>query len=440
MARIVLNTFGSLGDLHPFLAIAMELQKRGHSVIIATSEVYRKKIEGEKVGFAPVRPDVGEVLGNTALLEKIWDQRRGTEYLLKEVILPHIQDGFEDLTAATRHADLLITHSAGYAGPIAAEAMKLCWLSVALQPMTFFSATDPPVLGAARWLRQPHFLGRWPFRLVRRIARLQTGRWVASVRRFRRSLGLSASSHPLFEGQFSPYGTLALFSKQYAQPQPDWPPSVTVTGFVFYDQLGAGLTEYTSGAQESVIKELDEFLQNGPPPVLFTLGSSAVMFPGAFFEESLRAAQQLGIRAVLLAGNQPSPTVPGDLKKSIFVAGYAPYSQLMPEAALTVHQGGIGTTAQALRAGKPMLIVPWAHDQPDNAERARKLGVSRTLERARYTASTARDEIEQLIDNSSYAQAASAFRDRLVREDGLTSACDAIETTLAGKLPQKSRG
>ncbi len=430
MARIVLNTFGSLGDLHPFLAIAMELQKRGHSTTIATSELYRRKIEDEDVGFASVRPDIGEMLEDSALIERVWDQRRGTEYLLREVILPHFEDSFEDLTAATQKADLLITHTAGYAGPIVAEAMRLRWMSVVLQPMAFFSAFDPPVLGPAQWIQNMYSLGQWPFRLARQFARFRTGQWIEPVRRFRRRLGLPTSQHPLFEGQFSPYGTLSLFSKYYAQPQPDWPSDVTVTGFVFYDQLGAGLTEYTSGSQETVVKELEEFLKSGPAPVLFTLGSSAVMRPGSFFDESLQAAQKLGVRAVLLTGNQLPPRVPDNLVKSIFVAGYAPYSQLMPEAALTVHQGGIGTTAQALRAGKPMLVVPWAHDQPDNAERARKQGVSRTLERARYSAAAAALEIEQLIDNPSYARAALEFRDRLVTEAGLAAACDRVEAML----------
>ncbi len=429
MARIVLNTFGSLGDLHPFLAIAMELQKRGHSATIATSEVYRRKIEDENLGFAPVRPDVGEMLNNPELLTKFWHPSRGSEYLIRDYLAPNIEQSYQDLVQASSGADLLLTHAAGYAGPIVAESQRLPWISVVLQPSLFLSVYDPPILPAA-WLRHLYPLGRQVVAGLFALGRARVRTWMEPVLRLRSRLGLSTRANPVFEGQFSPYGTLALFSRHFVQPQRDWPPNVTVTGFVFYDQLGAGLTEYTSGLQATIVRELEEFLTSGPPPVLFTLGSSAVMRPGSFFEESMQAAQQLGIRAVLLTGNQRLPKLPPDLAKSIFVAGYAPYSQLMSEAALTVHQGGIGTTAQALRAGKPMLIVPWAHDQPDNAERARKLGVSRTLERARYSASAAALEIEQLIDHPSYARAAFAFRDRLVTEDGLTAACDRIEATL----------
>ncbi len=430
MARIVLNTFGSLGDLHPFLAVAMELRNRGHSATIATSEVYRQKIEDENIDFSPVRPDIGEMLNNPELLRRFWDPTRGSEYLIRDYLAPNIEQSYGDLAQASGGADLLLTHVAGYAGPIVAESQRLPWISVVLQPSIFLSVYDPPILPAT-WLRHLYPLGRHAVAGLFALGRARVRTWMKPVLRLRSRLGLSTGANPVFEGQFSPYGTLALFSEHFVQPQRDWPPNVTVTGFVFYDQLGAGLTEYTSGVQETVVKELEDFLRSGPPPVLFTLGSSAVMQPGSFFEESVQAAQKLGLRAVLLTGNQPPPKLPGDLTKSIFVAGYAPYSQLMSEAALTVHQGGIGTTAQALRAGKPMLIVPWAHDQPDNAERARKLGVSRTLERARYTASAACLEIEQLVNNPSYAQAASAARDRLVREDGLAAACDEIERMLS---------
>ncbi len=100
MSRIVLNTFGSFGDLHPFLAIAIELKKRGHSPIIATSEVYRQKIQAEEIDFAPVRPDIGELLGNKALVAKLWDPNRGSEYLIRDYIMPKVEQAYEDLLPA----------------------------------------------------------------------------------------------------------------------------------------------------------------------------------------------------------------------------------------------------------------------------------------------------------------------------------------------------
>jgi rhamnosyltransferase subunit B len=423
VARILLNTFGSFGDLHPLLALAIELRRRGHETTIATSEIYRSKVEAEGIGFAAVRPDLRELRNNPDLLRKVWDPRRGSEYLMKEVILPSLDDSFEDLLAASEGADLLLTHSAGYAGPIVAEVLGKRWLSVALQPMVFFSSYDPPVLPPVQWLKHFYRFGRWPFRLIFQLAKRQVRSWIKPILRLRRNVGLTTTANPIFKGMFSPYGTLALFSKHFAQPQPDWPPNTTVTGFVFYDRLGEGFGK-------DMTNELADFLARGSPPVVFTLGSSAVLQAGNFFQESLAAAQKLGVRAVLLAGAEASNQFPNQLPDSVFLAEYAPYSELMSKALINVHQGGIGTTAQALQAGRPMLVVPWSHDQPDNAERVRKLGVARTLARNRYTAETAAKEIEGLTGDTRYVATAQEMRNRLLKENGVAAACDQIEAIL----------
>ena len=420
MARIVLNPFGSFGDLHPFLAIAIELQRRGHTAIVATSAVYREKIEAEGVGFAPVRPDVGALINRPDLIAKLWDRRRGTEHLIREILAPYIEGAFEDLRAACLRADLLLTHTAGFAGPIVAETLKLRWLSTALQPSVFFSAYDPPVLAPAEWLRHFQLLGQWPFRLARRYGRFETGRWLKPILELRRRLGLSIVGNPLFEGQFSPQGTLALFSSHFAKPQPDLPPNTVTTGFIFYDKRGAGF-----GSRSPVT--LQRFLASGPAPIVFTLGSSAVMHPGTFFDESIVAAQSLGQRAVLLMGDLARQKMPNRLSPSIYITDYAPYSELLPLAAVTVHQGGIGTTAQALQAGRPMLVVPWAHDQPDNAERLRRLGVALTIKRTAYRYRKVAPAMERILSKSTYAEKARNISQQLLGEDGLQNACDAIE-------------
>jgi UDP:flavonoid glycosyltransferase YjiC (YdhE family) len=200
-------------------------------------------------------------------------------------------------------------------------------------------------------------------------------------------------------------------------------------GFVFYDRRGEGFN------QEDASQSLARFLDDGPAPVVFTLGSSAVMHPGDFYRESLAAAQRLGIRAVLLAGIKERDQFPHSLPASVFTAEYAPYSELLPRAALTVHQGGIGTTAQALRAGKPMIVVPWSHDQPDNAERLRRLGVSRTIARSRYTADVVARQLAHVLSDSAVHERAAELGAKIAAEDGLRQACDAIEATIRGGNP-----
>jgi rhamnosyltransferase subunit B len=422
MARIVLNTFGSFGDLHPYLAIAIELRRRGHDPVIGTSEVYRAKVEAEGVGFAPVRPDVGELLHEPEKIANLWHPRRGTVFLIRDYLMPSVEQSYADLIDAAKGADLIVTHSAAYAGPTVAEVLRVPWISIVLQPSMFLSRYDPPVLPEA-WLRTLYPLGPIARAAVFAIGKAWARTWAKPLLRLRGRLGLSTQANPVFEGQLSPLATLALFSSRFAPPQPDWPRNVNVTGFVFYDRLGAGFD--SSNAEADLLR----FLEAGPPPVLFTLGSSAVTHPGEFYRASAQAAQRLGIRAILLAGTAGREVLP-DAPESIFIADYIPYSAAMPRCAAIVHQGGIGTTAQALLAGRPMLVVPWSHDQPDNAERVRRLGIARVAKRARYTAQRAERELRVLLDDRRYDEHAREVAEEIAGENGLDNACNAVEAVL----------
>lgn len=296
-----------------------------------------------------------------------------------------------------------------------AEVHKLRWLSVVLQPALFFSAFDPPVLPGAQWAR--HFYGLGPafFRTFMKLGGLRINTWLKPMVRLRRQLGLSSlSRNPVLEGQLSPLGTLALFSPHYAQAQPDWPAATKICGFVRYDKRGEDFGH-------AIDSGLSEFLK-GPPPLLFTLGSSAVMNPGTCYTESLAAVRKLGMRAILLMGQPERPLLPATLPDTVHVTDYVPYSEVMPRVAATIHQGGIGTVAQALNAGRPMIVVPWSHDQPDNAQRCAKLGVSRTINRRRYTGATAAKELSRILGNSTYLEKAAELAGKLKTENGLQTA------------------
>src|SRR5947208_14906036 len=108
-------------------------------------------------------------------------------------------------------------------------------------------------------------------------------------------------------------------------------------------------------------------------------------------------------------------------------AEYAPFSEIFPRASAIVHQGGAGTTAQALRSGRPMLFVPYAHDQPDNAARAIRLGVARQVGREQYRAKKVAAELRKLLDDPRYLARAQDVSHRVQPEDGVLAGCDAIE-------------
>lgn len=137
--------------------------------------------------------------------------------------------------------------------------------------------------------------------------------------------------------------------------------------------------------------------------------------------------QNCSRRAVLLIGKN---ALPENASENILAVEYAPYSQIFPRACAIVHQGGIGTTAQALRAGCPTLIMPYSHDQPDNAARVERLGTSRTISRQQYLASRVARELRELLNNPSYAAKAAEVKRIVQAENGVGVACDAIEKQL----------
>ena len=423
--RIVLATFGSLGDLHPYIALALGLQARGHEAVIATSGYYRQKIEALGIGFRAVRPDLPDLDANPDLVRRIMDPRQGGECVIRELVLPALRESYEDILAAAEGADLLFSHTLTFTSRLVAEKKGIPWASMLLQPFGFFSAHDPPVLPVAPLFSRLRFLGpafhRPLFWWVKRSVRF----WFEPWHRLRAEIGLPPTSdNPLFEGQHSPSLVLAMFSKLLAARQPDWPPQTVITGFPLYDRDG----------EAGMPSELLRFLDAGPPPLVFTLGSSAVRDAGPFYEHCAAAAKLLGRRAVLLVGKETG-NQPASLPDGVVAFDYAPFSELFPRAAAVVHQGGIGTTAQAMRSGRPMLVMPYAHDQPDNAERATRLGIARTISRRRYSAARAAEELRQLLGNPAYSKRASEIGEQIRREDGVRVACDALEALLRTSYP-----
>ena len=416
-------TLGSLGDLHPVIAIGLELRQRGHTVWFCASASYRSRIESLGFEFYPLRPDITPENPATApVIKEIMEPKRGTERLLRGFVFPVLRATYEDLmraVAANGGADLMVCGELVYPAPLVAEKTGVRWATYITSPMSFFSAYDLPVLPPypklALFLRS---FGPTVNRALIRLIKGTTRSWSEPVRQLRAELGLGPGKDPIFEGRFSPQLVLAIFSPELSEPRPDWPDNTVITGFPFYD----GPTQ-----EKSLPPDLANFLAAGDPPIVFTLGSAAVVDPGTFYHESAQAARLLKRRAILLVGQNPPPA---PLPSGVVAFDYVRFSELFPQAAVVVHQGGIGTTGQALRAGCPMLVMPYNYDQPDNAARMVRMGVGRTLSRKHYTAERAAVELTKLFTDASYGLTAARIRQRMQGERGAIVAGNALEALL----------
>lgn len=395
--KILLNTFGSHGDLHPFLGLTRALVALGHQVTLATHAEYESLVRREGASFIAMPPSFADIGPTDEWTERTHHPTKGPEVVIREIVLPYLDAGYEIMKAAVPQHDLVVTHSLSFGAIAAAEKFHVPRLSVVLQPMIFFSAYDPPVLPQAPYLAAFAKFGPGALELLKRLASGPLWKWIEPVQELRRREGLPPYTKlPLMDGQFSKDGTLCLFPEAFASPQADWPPHCAQLGFPFFDEHDtATLSEGTR-----------RFLEEGPPPVVFTLGSSVIMGRSRFFEYALAAMQQIGGRAIFLHGPNPA-IVPAEAKNrpEIHLADYEPFSKLFHRAETVVHQCGIGTTAQALRSGRPQVLVPFSHDQPDNAARVARLGCGVVVPSKRLSTRRLQRALLAVRDKS-YTQAA----------------------------------
>ena len=217
---------------------------------------------------------------------------------------------------------------------------------------------------------------------------------------------------------------LGLWSQHMRGPTPDDPSNGVICGFPFYDR---------SDVRPALPERVERFLAEGAAPVVFSLGTAAVHVPGDFYHVAAEACRLTGRRGILLAGPGASSgdgAVPRELPASVLAVDYVPCSLLLPRGCCTVHHGGIGSTGQALRSGRPAVVVPHAHDQFHNGLHARRLGVAEMLPRRRMTAKRLAEAIERVVRPEVGVRAA-VLREALLVEDGAGAACAEVERVAA---------
>ncbi len=418
--HVVIATVGSQGDLFPFLAVGRELVRRGHQVTVGAHGMHQQAVAAAGLEFINAT-GIAEPDDKAAFAARAFHPVRGPRFVVRDLAAVDVAASYAALAPVCAGADAIVTTTLAFAGQILGETRPLAWLSAVLSPSVFLSADDPPATGVAwfdRYVRASSRRGAW----LQRAARVATRSWTAPVRAFRQALGLplvSAWGDPFHRGQHAPGGVLAMYSPLLGALPGDAPPQALLTGWCRYAPDSGRLDE-----------ALRAFLDAGTPPVVFTLGSAAVHAGEAFLRESIQAARSLGTRAVLLTGSPALRERLGRLPEGMLAIDYAPHGALFERGAAVVHHGGIGTTHEALRAGRPALVVPHGFDQFDNAERVARLGVGASLRAGRYRAGRAAALLGRLIDDRRVAGRAAQVSATLRAEQGTSRTADMIEDAI----------
>jgi len=235
------------------------------------------------------------------------------------------------------------------------------------------------------------------------------------INSFRASLGLAPVRRVFKDYLHSPQLVIGLFPEWFAPAQPDWPHNTHLAGFVLHD----------GGDGFPLSDEVEEFLLDGPPPLVFTPGSAGATLKD-FCRESVEACRMGGYRAMLVT-NFPQQ-VPPNLPPGVRRFPYLPFSQILPRCSALVYPGGIGTMAQAIKAGIPHLVVPHAHDQPDNALRIERLGLGWGIYPERYKAPRVVRALRTLLESSQVRARCAEYSGKIDSSAAVKVSCDLIES------------
>lgn len=404
VSKVLFTTLGSHGDLHPYIAMALAFKKRGDSVCIASSPQYRENVERLGIRFIPMGPSLEELGPEANWVKQASDLKNGAEFIITKLVLPYLEQCYQHIEQEVRESDLVITHILSLAAPMAAEKYNIPWLSCSLQPSVFLSAYDPPSIGPALHIRRLRFLGPGFLRFCFKLGLTLSNKWFFPLVKFRKKLGLPPTKKNPFADGSSPYANLVLFPEIFAHAQPDWPTPYVQTDFPIFDQDG-------SADLSSAVKD---FLSAGPAPLVFTLGTAIVKLESDFYKLAYKVIKRLGVRAIFLVSKNPLGVPPEAYADPlVLVSAYEPFSLLFPRCSLVVHQCGIGTTAQALRAARPQVLVPFAHDQPDNARRVVELGIGEQVLASRLTERRLYRALSLVLADPAYAESARRFAQEL---------------------------
>ena len=422
--RIVLATFGTLGDIYPFIAAALELERRGFDPLIVAPVTHRAAVDGEGLAFAPMRPSDDEIpaasgvdaVGAFALM------LRNPHFILDDIYLRFLAENFDDVVAASGGASAILYHSLLIGAGQAAEMLRLPCARLTLAPLHLQSAMAPSATPGAPYHLRPRGPASLAWnRIVRRAVRGVTERRMGRLHAFRAARGMPLGREDVFLDFGRPNRAervFALYAPAFAPPQRDQPANLAVVGFPFYAPRDPG--------RSSLDPALAAFLDAGEAPIVCTLGSFAPRVAGGFYETYLRATRRLGHRCVLLAGLAEAGRLASRTAPGMFICAGAPHALLFPCARAVIHHGGIGTAAEAIRAGRPQLVVPFFGDQPDHAARVERLGLGRTLRLARFDEDRAVASLTNLLAGV-YAERALAFRARIAGDPGVTAIADWCE-------------
>ena len=411
--QVILVPVGTVGDVLPFVAIGLRLKERGHRVVVVASGSHQALLDA--AGLDRIETVGAEADAAAFGHRNIWRPTRGLRRIGERMIIPGLRPQIAAIQARFEPGStVLVASTLAFGARIAAEKLRSPMVSVHLAPAAIRSLDDTPAVanipGFPRLPRSTKRLLYWYFdRFVADPVLCQ------GLNEVRQELGLAPLRRPMHEWLHSPARIIGLFPPWFAAPAADWPPQVRLTGFPLYDGPD------WRGLPPDLVRFL---LDDGEPPIVFTAGT-AQSHGEVFFRAAVDACVRLGARGVLIS--RSGEQLPAETPDSVRAFAHAPFGELLPRAKAIVHHGGIGTAAQALRAGIAQVVVPMAYDQPDNAARLKRLGVASILSQRRLDGARLASTLRALLSRPDLPAKLLEAARRFEHDSAIDDTCRLIE-------------
>jgi rhamnosyltransferase subunit B len=368
--KFVLASVGSAGDAHPYIALGHALLQRGHEVAFFSNWEHQKATEAAGLEFLPA----GDGLNYASAVANpdLWHPVKGLGVLWRNLLAPSIIPLYKTLSSLQQTQPQLRV----LAGPqmmgarLAQEHLGLHLTSVYTSPGLLRSHHGPVTIANTHWSGStPQWFLRTLWHAVDRYKLDPMAR--ATLTRLCSELGVAAPPPQIsLFGQWmhSPHKGLTLYPEWFAPRKPDHIPQLVYGDFA----------SYTLDDQATLPADMQAFIHGGSAPVVLMFGT-AMAHAQTQFAIWQEALARCNLRGIFLSAH--AQQFPAHRAAHILYASYAPFSQLLPQAAALVHHGGIGSCAQALAAGIAQIIQPCAHDQFENARCIQALGAGQRLKR-----------------------------------------------------------
>jgi rhamnosyltransferase subunit B len=406
------------GDVFPYVPIASALSRAGHDVSYVVPREFHPLLAGEPFRCVHSGTDFGPAeLDRHASYVDRWGNRLGGAMLLRLYFgvftLPHFDALFGAIDAELADADVLVSHpAASLVGSMSAERRGVPVVVGDLFPMLLPSEYTP--------LAGMPYLGRRANRALIRASRSRLMDPVTCAKGFRtqrQRLGLSNDGWNVIDGRLSSTTNLGLLPSAYVERPPDWPDNYRLVGF----------TPWTGPAGGALDDRTESFLDDGDPPVVVTLGTSAASARPEVFYAAVAALDAQRARGLFLTSNASlAASVAASAGARHLVLPFAPLPSVLPRARAIVHSGAHGTNSLALIAGVPSVIIPCLFDQVVHARRQQELGTGLWARRLRNLPAA----IETILQprGQRYADRARAFAADIAGEDGTTAVVNEVES------------